>query len=257
MATKKISDTVARFENARLSGAWGGPMDPINRGIAYEDLIFRKIKRLKLCPPNFTKPEQISGQDITIEKNGIKFGIEVKHTSNAAFGSGTLKFDTNLNTDPWSISEKTLASELMTNLNNRYHIEREVNSKWYSDNGKYYPRYLVEKTESNAKIDQKVLGEIRINNIDIATIKNYYISKGTYYIHIKGKGFYWFGDEDPLGIKNSITEFNARESFIRIRMQKKSSSRSNYRFAFEFYIRGITPSKNLKGLDGNLDFLLD
>jgi hypothetical protein len=239
-----------------------------NRGISYERELFSKLKIANLIEQHILGPEYIKGQDLTIKnKKGATSGIEVKYITNAAFGSGTLKFDHTNTTNPWKLTDDSEddSKELMKSVAKKYNLLNEVNSKWYVSNNRYEPLYLEENKKSSSRLilnikrsdrgktDQSRLEEFRIENISKTVIEEYYNSKGSYYIHIKEKGIYWLGRKDPFGIKDSISRFDPAKTYLRIRVQPKG--RDQYRFSYELYISGLPNSLNRKGLDGDFDFL--
>lgn len=239
-----------------------------NRGIAYERSLFSKLKNANLIEQNILGPEHIKGQDLTVtNKNGIKSGIEIKYVYAAAFGSGTLKFDYSNQRTPWKFTEDSddQSKEMMKSIAKKYNLLTEVNNRWYRDNNKYEPMYLEESRTSPNKniltiekskrgqIDQSKLVEFRLENISKNEIEEYYASKGSHYIHIRGKGIYWLGKEDPFGIKDNISRFNPAKTYLRVRVQPKGNQ--HYRFTYELYISGLSNSKNKIGLDGQFDFL--
>lgn len=239
-----------------------------NQGILYERELFSRLKNENLIEQHILGPEHIKGQDLTItNKNGVTCGIEVKYITGAAFGSGTLKFDYSNKINPWKLTTDTddTSKEMMKVVAKKYNLLNEVNTKWYKNNNNYEPLYMEEDRKSpnksvlnilksnRGKTDQTNLNEFRIENISKNEIEDYYSSKGSYYIHIKDKGIYWLGKNDPLEIKDQISRFEPTKTYLRVRIQPKG--RNLYRFSYELYISGLPNSINRKGLDGNFDFL--
>ena len=233
----------------------------LNKGQIYERNLFNELKKNGKVSQNITKLEQIEGQDITVFNRHGESGIEVKSTLTSAFGSGTLKFDYSDNIKPWKLLEKssededgeeTNPTDIMTSIAKTYKIAEKVNKKWYTDNGNYYPLYLEENNKKPvAKIkaiprskrgqkDFEVLHEFKIT-CSKSDIENYYTSKGSYYIQIKGKGLYWLGKKDPLNISSLITRFNPTKSFIRVRVHNKGGGK--YNFSYGLYVKNLSASK--------------
>lgn len=254
---------------ARMSAAFDKNIaSKENRGISYERELFAQLKSANLIEQHILGPEHIKGQDLTItNKKGLTSGIEVKYITSAAFGSGTLKFDYTNTINPWKLTDDSEddSKELMKKVAKKYNLLNEVNTKWYLNNNRYEPLYLEENRKSpsrlilntkrsdRGKADQSRLEEFRIENISKTEIEEYYNSKGSYYIHIKEKGIYWLGREDPFGIKDTISRFDPAKTYLRIRVQPKG--RDQYRFTYELYISGLSNSINRKGLDGDFAFL--
>lgn len=233
----------------------------LNKGQIYEKNLFNELKKNGKVPQNITTVEQIEGQDITVYNRKGESGIEIKSTYSAAFGSGTLKFDFNDKVKPWKLlkessededGEEINPTDIMNNIAKTYKLAEKVNKKWYTDNGNYYPLYLEEDNKIPvAKIkaiprskrgqrDFEVLHEfkIRCNKSDV---EDYYTSKGSYYIQIKGKGLYWLGKKDPLNISSMITRFNPTETYIRVRVHNKGGGK--YNFSYGLYIKNLSASK--------------
>ena len=240
----------------------------LNKGQLYERSLFRQLKIAGKIPFDIHFVEQIPGQDITVFNRNGQSGLEVKGKYTAAFGSGTLKFDNSNKQSPWKLTEsdedddENTSKELMRNFARQYRLVEKVNKNWYKDNRNYYPFYLEESKEAplksiikipkskRGKQDQEALGEFRIKCSN-SKISQYYISKGSHYIQIKGKGIYWFGGEDPLQISNNISKFSPTETYIRVRVQSKGSG--SYNFSYGLYIGGISPS--IADLDRNLNII--
>lgn len=239
-----------------------------NKGQLYERSLFRKLKNEGKIPQYINDVEQIPGQDITVENQFGQSGLEIKLNLSAAFGSGTLKFDTTKKLSPWvltesnELDEENTSKEIMRNIARKYRVTEKVNREWYSNNGKYYPLYLEEEKvnplqnitriprNKRGKQDLEALGELKIR-CSYTDIRDYYISKGTYYIQIGGKGLYWFGESDPLNISSELNLFSPNETFIRVRVQPKGSGK--YNFSYGLYARGLSPSR--QNLDRNTDIL--
>lgn len=229
----------------------------LNKGQIYERALFRDLKRSGKIPDYITRIDQISGQDITVFNRYGESGIEVKLSSSAAFGSGTLKFDHSKSKDPWILTEsdeqegEDTSKEIMRNVARKYKLTDLVNKEWYRDNDNYYPFYLEESNPSPArpilskprskrgKEDSENLSEIKVRCSE-RDIVDYYASKGSHYIQIGKKGLYWFGKEDPLNISNKIPLFLPQETLIRVRVQPKGSG--TYNFSYGLYIRNISGS---------------
>ena len=90
--------------------------------------------------------------------------------------------------------------------------------------------------------DQKNLPDVFIP-CPSSNIIDYYTKKNCHYIQIGNKGLFWFGKQDPLGISNKVARFSPNESRFRVRFQPKGSRGGSYRFAFELYCKGLTPSR--------------
>jgi hypothetical protein len=242
----------------------------LNSGQKYELEIFNKLKSAGFIDNVHSKPESIKGQDVTVINSKGKSGIEVKIEFNKVdFGSGTLGFD--FIDKKWFLKEgKTDEYSIIKNIVDSEKFIDTINDKWYENNPnrKYHePQYLEEEKASNlrssivisinrdlrGKVDQENLSTVtkRLTNVDY--INKYYISKGSNYIHIKGKGLYWLGGKDPLGIKDKITLFNPSAAEILSRVQYKS--RGQWRFGVFLKVTRLNDSKLKSGLDGDLSFL--
>lgn len=225
----------------------------LNAGQRYERIIFRILDQQGKIAEGITRPEQIVGQDITVENQYGKSGIEIKLNESAAFGSGTLYFNHySNNRSPWALTEtdesdeENTSKEIMRSIAGKYRLTERVNREWYTNNGKYYPFYLEEtkRTPSPAitrmskrdrgKKDNEALPDITVK-CSADDIIDYYTSKGSHYIHIGKKGLYWFGKEDPLNISSKISLFSPSNTYIRVRVQSKGGD--NYRFAYELYAK--------------------
>jgi hypothetical protein len=242
----------------------------LNSGQRYELEIFNKLKTAGFIESGHNKPESIKGQDVTVVNSKGKSGIEVKIEFNKVdFGSGTLGFD--FRNKKWFLKEgRTEENLIIKNIVENENFIDFINDKWYKNNPnrKYHePQYLEEEKASNlksssvisinrdlrGKVDQENLSSItkRITNVDV--INKYYITKGSNYIHIKGKGLYWLGGNDPLGIKDKITLFKPSASEILARVQYKS--KGQWRFGVFLKVSRLNDSKLKSGLDGDLSFL--
>lgn len=239
-----------------------------NKGQLYERKMFKDLKSSGKIPNEINDIEQVPGQDITIENQFGRSGLEIKLNLNAAFGSGTLKFDNGNKVSPWKLTEsnelddENTSKEIMRQVARKYKITDKVNKEWYLDNNKYYPFYLEEEKtnplknitkiprEKRGKQDLEALSEIKIR-ATYRDIIEYYTSKGTHYIQIGGKGLFWFGKDDPLNISNKLKLFSPDETFIRVRVQPKGSGK--YNFSYGLYIKGLSPSN--ENLDKNINVI--
>jgi len=253
----------------------------INAGIAYERQLFTQLKLKGYIPKDITKPEQISGQDLTIINSiGQTSGIEVKYADGnkfPSFGSGTLKFNfarSYVFDNPWEFAEISADSndkQVMQSIASNYNLRDTVNKNWFENNNRYIP-FLIDQYFTKAanargisipprnvayKEDKQNLKEIKIP-CSVSDILTYYNSKGSYYMQISGHGLFWLGQKDPLNISNKISTFSAEGAYFRIRVQPKSGSGdsvTSYNFAYDLNISNFTGGISYYDLDKNLNFL--
>lgn len=231
----------------------------LNQGQLYEQKIFSELKANQKIPKNISRIDQVDGQDITVFNSNGQSGIEIKSTSSAAFGSGTLKFDYRNSRNPWKLLTLEVDDEygekfpkgIMETAAKQYKILDKVNSEWFIKNGKYQPLYLEEDNpnkikrilsipkKDRGKRDSEALSEIKID-CDKSVIENYYSTKGSFYIQIKESGLFWLGKKDPLNISKIVSRFNPSKTFIRIRVQPKGNGK--YNFSYGLYIKGLQKS---------------
>tara|TARA_A100001201_G_C4088655_1_gene201352 strand:+ start:1518 stop:2324 length:807 start_codon:yes stop_codon:yes gene_type:complete len=262
-------------------------------GFKYEEDLIKKLLSFGLIPEGFEQPagSDDSQPDITIRNvKGDIAGVEVKLEENAAFGSGTLQFDVTAHLvtkkDPWYIAEVDQygneikeSQDLIAKMAKQVDLVKKVNQGWYTKNKKYVPYQIDQGTKLYKKYnvalpskmdmflsDQKNLPDIFVP-CPATNIIDYYTKKDCHYIQIGNKGLYWFGKKDPLKISGKMAKFSPSESRFRVRFQPKGSRGGSYRFAFELYCKGLTPSpvtlgKNLgtggsyRGIaDSDLSFL--
>lgn len=215
------------------------PGQEINEGMQYENDIIEKLKNVGYTQQS--KPEESDGVDVKIDVNGKTAGIELKQKIGAAFGSGTLIFES----DMWKISRNS--NEVIKKLFNE-HLSDWVNDMWYDKTGKYKPNV------SASKIDQQILGGGTgyYKDIPITYVESYYDKSD--YIQIKDHGFYKLANKNPLNIPSTkVSNFNPTSAKARIRV--KNIGGGKYAYKVELYIGSIVPSVNRKGLDGDLSFL--
>jgi hypothetical protein len=226
-----------------------------NKGQLYEQSLFKLLKQNGKVPSDIVKVEQILGQDVTVENQFGRSGIEIKLNGNAAFGSGTLKFDNSKKDFPWKLTESNqldddnTSKEIMRSIARKYRLDEVVNKKWYKDNQNYYPLYLEEEKynplpnilkipkSKRGKRDAEALSDIRIK-CKSSDIIDYYTSKGSHYIQVGDKGLYWFGKEDPLNIASNLDTFAPTETYLRVRVQPKGGEK--YNFSYGLYIKGLS-----------------
>jgi hypothetical protein len=215
------------------------PGQEINEGQQYENDIIEKLKNAGYTQQS--KPEEEDGVDVKVNIDGKTAGVELKQKIGAAFGSGTLIFES----DTWKISRNSNA--IIKKLFND-HLSDWVNDVWYNKTGNYRPNSTA------SKIDQQILGGGTgyYKNIPVDFITSYYDKSD--YIQIKGKGFYKLANKNPLNISSmKVTNFNPTSAKARIRV--KSIGGNKFAYKLELYIGELTPSVNRMGLDGDLSFL--
>lgn len=227
----------------------------LNKGQLYERSLFRLLQTNGKVPSDITRIEQIPGQDITVQNQFGRSGIEIKLDLSAAFGSGTLKFDNSNKQEPWKLTETdesdddNTSKEIMRNVARKYRLTEKVNKEWYKNNENYYPFYLEEEKykpvpnilkiprSQRGKRDAEALSEIKVS-CKYSDIVEYYTSKESHYIQIGNKGLYWFGKDDPLNIADKLNRFAPTETFLRVRVQPKGSGK--YNFSYGLYVKGLS-----------------
>lgn len=212
-----------------------------NEGQRYEVELIDKLRTAGYTSQ--TKAEELNPkQDITVTVNGVSAGIEVKSNWKAAFGQARLEYVNN----SWQL--KSNASEVIKKLVENEKLLPWINQNWNVSGSEYTPKSNPDKK------DQEKLGGGTgyFINVSNTHIKEYY--SGSDYIHIRDKGFYRIGTDNPLKIgQGSITNFEPTKSKARIRVKNVGSGR--YDYVIEMYLGELPLSVNRIGLDGDLSFL--
>jgi hypothetical protein len=212
-----------------------------NEGQRYEGEIIEKLRQNGYTSQ--TKAEEVNkNQDVTVTVNGVSAGIEIKSNWKAAFGQARLEYVGNR----WKL--KDTASDVFKKLVDNSKLIDWINDRWYIGNSPYTPKTNPDKD------DQLMLGGGTgyFTSIETIYIKDYYSNSD--YIHIRDKGFYKIGMNNPLKIESRLlTNFEPRSAKARVRVKAIGSGK--YDYVIEMYLGSLSESVNRQGLDGDLSFL--
>lgn len=227
----------------------------LNRGKAYEYLIFKKLKTAKLLDSNCISPggDNPSKPDAVFIYKGIPYNLEVKiNERDVEFGELALSYEINRNR--WQLAgADNPVGQAKRDFLKSVRAEEYINSTWgrlgppmkflYSD----AKNFSQELKEHDLRTFQKSFLSVPLSGIEA-----FYAAKSTYYLQVGGsKGFYYMRD-DAAGI--GAPKFTPRKVALKLRLKTNDASRPNrYSFVVALCAEEIAPS--VFDLDKNLDFL--
>lgn len=222
------------------------------QGFVYEENVAEYLKPYKLVPAEFKPAGAGHGQpDLMLKYNKTKAGCELKITD-ASAGSLVLKY--NPKTKKWGFGnidpeekEKQFIKELAEFVglfkiigkqwnNTPWKVDKEFqDAAWQGRVGKYKnnPRAQYER-------DHKLFPELK-GSIPAKKIEEYYNKKDTFYVNIGTHGFYLFGTDNPLKLKNVPLFSTSAEAGWRARVQSKGGGAYQFTFEMSFRVRQKSP----------------
>lgn len=226
----------------------------VNRGKAYEELIFRKLKQAKLLHRSCKMPggDNPAQPDAVFVYNGRPHNLEVKiNELDVEFGELALTYDINKNN--WQLAgQDTPLGKAKREFLKAVKAEDYINGVWghsgppmkflYTD----LKNFSKELKEHDMSMFPKKFLSVPLNSIEI-----FYAAKSTYYLQVGKRGFYYMrGDQAGIG----CPKFMPRKVALKLRLKTNDASR-HYRYSFvaALVAEEITPS--IMDIDKSINFL--
>jgi len=210
-----------------------------NKGIHYELEITRILKqpRYSLTPRNFTPAgSDNKSPDGIFLRNGEKYPFEIKLDLRADYGQLNIVKPK----DKWIWTPKSTNYESME-LFDELKVLDIINKEWPLKPARF--SYKGRMSREDKDFDMYNFKDFRVQGVSWESILKHYERKKTYYIQVKGYGFYRLGDTDPAGLKKAfgVPEFKPNVS-LRVRVKGKNTS--NYAFNTALKINGTIPKSD-------------
>jgi hypothetical protein len=193
---------------------------------------------------------------------GTVTNFELKEKFDADFGQLNLQWHENGGNNRFILPPKTEktrpSAEIMYETAKEFHAMLNINRKW--DTKTYTPqRFTSRYANGNIRDKQRCyrndledfeggtgfrLGSgVRVAEV----VEDYYVSKNTYYMQIKGKGLYLMGGNDKFNLADEgkpIPGFAAScaNSNLRVRIKSNQPSKGTYSFLIALKIGSLTKS---------------
>jgi len=235
-------------------------------GFLYEINAWNSLKK-PIIHKNVSVPPEPAGAssdrpDITIKVGNKTAGVELKNKPTAA-GSLVLQFYNG----KWHFgpTEGNPEKKFLEALGTKANVLKILNYNWktpilqYDSAGKkIYPGFKSITKAYKTDLANFAKFPMNVRYIDVPTkvISDYYNKKNTYYLNVGNRGFFLFGQTDPLGLNlklakerlPAIPNFaspNSATTKIRIRVQDKSRQGSpGYQITFSLEFGMTTKQKS-------------
>ena len=241
----------------------GGQVVKSNAGFQYEIDMDNLIKKTNRTTKGPAGPDNRRADcEVLIPSTNDYVKIELKEKLSADFAQMNLDYDTSLNKFYMDETKKTALAESaqtmigVAKLNN---VLNECNKRWT----KVPVRFTMDR-QAYRDIPTRQLSYAAdlINFKDFymmnggitaaKAVEEYYNSKQTNYIQIKGYGFYYmYIDKHNIGCPNFAS--SCRSSSLRLRIKANSKSKGLYSFLMALKIGAL--SKSTMDLDTSTSFL--
>ena len=251
-----------------LDGDGGSPkVIANNAGFQYEEDLIKKLRSKGFtCGDPAGADNAKADLEITLPKNAPKVTkFELKEKLSADFAQLNMDFDTTQKKfyiDERKSSNQKEAAQTMIGIAKNFNIIREANNWWKPEKnppqrfmlGNEYSN--VSKRQIGRKLDLKNFPDkfLLEGRSAAQAVEQYYNSKNTYYIQVKGFGLYYMGrDVENFGVprfSNMVGNSN-----IRIRIKTNSASQERWSFLMALKISGLR--KSSFDLDKDPSFLLN
>lgn len=227
----------------------------LNRGKAYEYLIFRKLKQARLLHRNCLAPagDNPAEPDAIFVYRGAPHNLEVKiNELDVEFGELALTY--NIARNKWELAgQDTPIGQAKRDFLRTVKAEEYINTVW----GPSGPpmKYLYTDTKNftqELKQHDMVMFPKRYLTVPLSGIEAFYAAKSTYYLQIGNRGFYYMRD-DEAGI--GAPKFQPRKVALKLRLKTNDASRAfRYSFVVALCAEEIRPS--IYDIDKDVSFLL-
>ncbi len=234
---------------------------PRNAGFAYELDVYQKLRDNQFDVDRPAGADSAKADiEVRLPQNGGKVTkFELKEKISADFAQMNFDWDSTKGfyLDKTKKSAQKDAAKVMIGIAEDRNILDIANQHW--NQPAVVPGKFITSNDRASKVRAWTLDKNRFpdkkfdNGTAARLVENYYNSKDTYYIQIKGKGLYHMGS-DPENFGTPSFRQSVGTSYIRIRLKTNSSSKPAWSFLMALKIGSVTRS-NIN-LDGDLNFLL-
>tara|TARA_B100001996_G_scaffold13851_1_gene11515 strand:- start:37 stop:816 length:780 start_codon:yes stop_codon:yes gene_type:complete len=188
--------------------------------------------------------------------------IELKEKLSADFAQMNLDYDTSLNKfymDETKTSAKAESAQTMIGVAKKKNVIAECNKRWtkvpvkFSMGREQYRDVPTRRLAYEADlINFKDFYMMQGGQAAADAVEEYYFSKQTQYIQIKGYGFYWmYTDKYNIGCPQFAA--SVRSSSLRLRIKSNDTGKGLYSFLMALKIGALT--KSPMDLDKDTSFL--
>lgn len=226
----------------------------LNRGKAYEHLIFKKLKQAKLLDRRCVAPagDNPAEPDAIFMFQGHSHNLEVKiNELDVEFGELAVTYDIDKN--KWQLAgQNTVIGNAKRDFLRSVRAEEYINTVWgaagppmkflFTDN----KNFTQELKEHDMRMFPK-----KFLSVPLSGIEAFYAAKSTYYLQIGKRGFYYMR-EDSGGI--GAPKFMPRKVALKLRLKTNAVNPPHrYSFVVALVAEEIKPS--IFDIDRSLDFL--
>lgn len=226
----------------------------LNRGKAYEQLVFSKLKRARLLDRNCLAPagDDPSRPDAVFLYRGASYNLEVKiNELDVEFGELALTY--NVDRNKWELAgQASSIGEAKRDFLKSVKAEDYINRVWGPAGPPMKFIYPDTKTftQQLKEHDQRMFQKHYLS-VPLSGIEAFYAAKSTYYLQIGKKGFYYMRD-DAGGI--GAPKFMPRKVALKLRLKTNDASRPHrYSFVVALCAEDIKPS--IYDIDKDITFL--
>lgn len=226
----------------------------LNRGKAYEQLVFQRLKRAKLLDKKCTAPagDNPAMPDAVFVYNGTSNNLEVKlNEVDVEFGELALSY--NVDRAKWELAgQNTAVGQAKRDFLRTVKAEQYINMVW----GPYGPpmKFLYTNTKTftqQLKEHDMYTFRKQFLSVPLSAIEAFYAAKSTYYLQVGKKGFYYMRD-DAAGI--GAPKFMPRKVALKLRLKTNDASRP-YRYSFVVALCAEEIRPSIFDIDRSTDFL--
>lgn len=233
-----------------------------NAGFQYEIDMDNRIKKTGRVTSGPAGPDNRKADlEVKSALHNTFIKIELKEKLSADFAQMNLDYDTSLNKfymDETKTSAKAESAQTMIGVAKLNNVLNECNKRWT----KVPVRFSMDSQQYRDVPTRRLAYEADLINfkdfymmqgLDAAkAVEEYYFSKQTQYIQIKGYGFYWmYTDKYNIGCPQFAS--SVRSSSLRLRIKPNSKSKGLYSFLMALKIGALT--KSPMDLDKDTSFL--
>lgn len=220
------------------------------QGFVYEENTAKFLKPMGLVPANFVPAGAGHDQpDLMLLYRRKPAGCELKITD-ASAGSLVMKY--NPKTKKWGfgdISPNEKEKLFIRDLANYVKLFDEIGKQWKQVPWKIDKTFQDTKWQATAgrksgqqqyERDHKLFPELK-GEISSEKIEQYYNRKDTYYVNIGTHGFYLFGAQNPLQLRDVPRFADSATAIWRARVQSKGGGAYQFTFEMSFRVRTKSP----------------
>lgn len=226
----------------------------LNRGKAYEHLIFNKLKTAKLLDRRCTAPagDNPAQPDAVFVYRNRSHNLEVKiNELDVEFGELAVMY--NVTKNKWQLAgQDTPVGHAKRDFLKSVNAEQYINEVWGPSGPPMKYLYTDTKnfTQELKEHDQKMFPK-KFLSVPLSGIEAFYTAKSTFYLQIGKRGFYYMY-QDLAGI--GAPKFMPRKVALKLRLKTNAINPPHrYSFVVALVAEEIKPS--IFDIDRSLEFL--